>query len=331
MNLTNLLPPQQYRFYYSRLSRPESHIYDLLLSGMMRGAKEIQCNGCHPDQIQLVFRYITLDVPEAFFVKNIQLRYPVSNPLRCTVIPNYRFSLIQTHDTLIKMSQECSALLRGVAGRDDFSKERAIHDYLASSVQYKDVEAPYSHEAPGVVLFHIGVCEGIAKAFKFLADRLGIPSVVAFGSASSQGHIENHAWNIVEIDGAFYHIDTTFDTTLSADQIRYDFFNLSDADIKRTHHWDEEYPSCCKTNGLYERLGYCFTNGIDLAKYLSNACATKRVVTFKYPFAGLFSPEKVTSSITGFIDTILQRTFTDSTSYELSYNLNQMVFQIKLL
>ena len=46
-------------------------------------------------------------------------------------------------------------------------KERAIHDYIVKSVVYKDVEAPYSHEAPGALLYGIGVCEGISKAFKY--------------------------------------------------------------------------------------------------------------------------------------------------------------------
>lgn len=329
MNLAKLLPPQQYRFYYNKLSRPELHIYDLLLSGILHGAKEIACYGCLPDQLQLIFRYITLDIPEVFFVKSIKIRYPTTNPYKCTVMPCYRFSLLQAHDTLITMSQECSSLLEKARGYNDFSKERVIHDYLAGTVAYKDVEAPYSHEAPGALLFHIGVCEGIAKAFKYLADRLGISSIVAFGDATSQGRNEPHAWNLVQVDGKFYHLDTTFDITLSAGHIRYDYFNLSDTDIRRTHRWNEDYPGCCQTDGLYEKMGYCFSSGKELAKYLHNACTTRNVITFKYPLAGLFDTEMIVPAISRFVETVLQHTLSTSVSYALSYNLSQMVFQLE--
>ena len=45
-----------------------------------------------------------------------------------------------------------------------------------------------------------------------------------------------HAWNIVKIGGAYYHLDATFDNTLShMGPVRYDYFNLDDGKVFRDH------------------------------------------------------------------------------------------------
>ncbi len=41
-----------------------------------------------------------------------------------------------------------------------------------------------------------------------------------------------HAWNVIRIDGKYYHLDVTFDNTLSRDDaVRYDYVNLADKQI----------------------------------------------------------------------------------------------------
>ena len=56
------------------------------------------------------------------------------------------------------------------------------------------------------------VCEGYARAFKVLCDRLGIPCVLTEGFAKN-GQWETpelHMWNYVKIDGAWYAVDVTW-------------------------------------------------------------------------------------------------------------------------
>jgi hypothetical protein len=56
------------------------------------------------------------------------------------------------------------------------------------------------------------VCEGYARAFKVLCDRLGIPCVLTSGFAKSKpsGATEQHMWNYVRIDGQWYGVDVTW-------------------------------------------------------------------------------------------------------------------------
>ncbi len=81
--------------------------------------------------------------------------------------------------------------------------------------------------------------EGLALAYKALCDKLGIDCKVVLGEREDDGGKE-HAWNIICIDGDYYHVDVS---RFHADA--YSSFLLSDADIWGEYYWDRErYPVC---------------------------------------------------------------------------------------
>lgn len=61
------------------------------------------------------------------------------------------------------------------------------------------------------------VCEGYARALKVLCDELEIPCVLAEGLAMvrENGTPEGHMWNLVQIDGAWYAVDVTWNDPYS--------------------------------------------------------------------------------------------------------------------
>ena len=330
MDLAALIPVKQYRYYCECLSKEEAAVYNTMLTGLLQYSKEIACHGCTVSQVQKIYHYLKLDVPELFYIKNIRISYLTENASRCTVIPEYRFTIWQSHDTLISMSRRCKELVDKYKQCSDFQKEKAIHDYIATTVKYKDTEAPYSHEAPGAVLYQVGVCEGIAKAFKYLSDRLGLRSVVVFGTSYEQGNGGGHAWNLVRVNGVFYHIDTTFDTTISSSCIRYDYFNLSDADIRSSHHWDDKLPECPRTFGIYERMGRYFEHGRELASFIRNTSPMQKTIVFKLPRVFL-DDETIVASVTKLLRSNIQCGLQNYKQYRLTYNMKQLVFQVDLI
>ena len=58
---------------------------------------------------------------------------------------------------------------------------------------------------------------------------------------------------MIRIDGQYYHLDVTFDNTLSKDDtVRYDYMNLSDKQIFRDHEpvsW--KVPACSDSDHFY--------------------------------------------------------------------------------
>ncbi len=86
----------------------------------------------------------------------------------------------------------------------DFDKILSAHDYITERTSYSFAD-DYSYTAYSVFVRKEGVCQGYAYAFKLLMDIAGIECYYASSTEL------NHGWNIVKLDGSFYHVDATKD------------------------------------------------------------------------------------------------------------------------
>lgn len=103
--------------------------------------------------------------------------------------------------------------IQGSLYGDTYNQIKLVHDYIISNTKYdQDMDNNNIYTAYGALKERIAVCEGYAKAFKYILDDLGIPCVIACGVArNSNGETESHAWNYVKIDGGWYAVDCTWD------------------------------------------------------------------------------------------------------------------------
>lgn len=128
----------------------------------------------------------------------------------------------------------------------EYENELAIHDYIVSNVEYdeKNTDAVTAYDA---LIKGKAVCSGYQESFKTLLDMLKIENIAVNGTAND----ENHAWNLVKLDGIWYHVDTTWDDPIGGDgTVSHKYFNVSDADMALDHIWNEEnYPKA--TGGAY--------------------------------------------------------------------------------
>lgn len=130
------------------------------------------------------------------------------------------------------------------------------------------------------------MCEGIAKVVKILCDALGIWCIIAVSEANPEKKIKyRHAWNVVRIGGRYYHLDATFDNTLGkGEEIRYDYFNLSDEQIFRDHEpviW--KVPACEDGEHTYYReKKVSFTKYEDVRKRAMQAVKKGREMLFHW-------------------------------------------------
>ena len=137
----------------------------------------------------------------------------------------------------------------------DYEKVKTVHDYLISRLEYDSRQesevAPSSFSALGALETGIAVCKAYSELMALILNRVGVPCRIVVGSANGTGH----AWNMVCIDGELYHVDVTWDDPVANHKrstIRYDYFNLSDAEIETDHHWDRDsYPVCTSTGQNY--------------------------------------------------------------------------------
>ena len=108
-------------------------------------------------------------------------------------------------------------------------------------------------------------CEGYARATQLLMEMQGLPCYIVTGEASNlAGFTGGHAWNKVRIDGAWYHLDSTWNDPVTEDGghvTSHAYFNITDAEIGRTHEVNDEKNPCAATAAnYYVRKGLEFTS-----------------------------------------------------------------------
>jgi hypothetical protein len=136
-------------------------------------------------------------------------------------------------------------------------KELLIHDWLVNNNYYDQVELDddavpiaSNHTAYGAFTGKC-VCEGYAQATHLLLKAVGMTDYTIVGTANGGGH----AWNVVQVDGEWYCLDTTWDDPTTSDGtqvLSHDYFNVTDSQLAENHTADEpiyptSYPSCTST------------------------------------------------------------------------------------
>lgn len=238
-----------YEFYYEMMPATERIVYRAMYAGFINSEDIFSIPKCEYGKISEIFEKLTDDHPEIFYVKSIRIQ---SRKLLsgCHIIPQYRFTRDEIYYINAEVEKQASPIICRCIGESAIDAEKLIHDYLIEKVTYKDLDAPYSHEMPGVILYGIGVCEGVAKAFKYLCDKVGIRSGIVVGNAKGESVV--HAWNQVCVDGDWYNVDVTFDANLTnySGDIRYDYFNVADYELSDRESFFS-VPLCNKYYSFY--------------------------------------------------------------------------------
>lgn len=322
-----------YKYFRSTLNTNEQKAYDKILEGLFDFSDNISIFGVSADSIQSIFDKIKQDVPGLFFVENAYFQYMPLTRL-ASVIPKYRFTREQTNATILAVCTKCRNILRDVYSMTALEKEKVIHDYFCKNVVYDNAFSTSSFECVGPLLFGKGVCEGISRAAKMLFDFAGVKSMVVHGESNQQQGATNslsnlHAWNMVNIDGDFYHLDITFDLTVQAfGVVRYDYFNLSDNGICVDHiiH-TAALPRCNKENSYYRTQGMFMMTQKDFREYLIKCIKFKQKdIVFQLPMVS--DVERVKEKITEIVTKNAFQTILFFSQYQLVSNETQFVFHL---
>ncbi|MDR3584662.1 MAG: Ig-like domain-containing protein, partial [Desulfosporosinus sp.] len=149
----------------------------------------------------------------------------------------YWDSATQTDYVSTQVTQILSQIIS--SGMNDYQKEKVIHDWIVTKVAYDTALVQHSDYA-ALVSPYKTVCQGYALLTYKMLNQAGIQTKILEGTAGG----EDHTWNEVYLDGAWYHLDTTWDDPIPdvAGRVMYDYYNLTDAQIKVNHTWSTSYP-----------------------------------------------------------------------------------------
>lgn len=185
------------------LSLSESDIRsltDIIKEGWKNKAEKIYISPYNltADEMKQVYRGALNCCPECFYVEG---RYSYSTYGQYYV-PQYSSSF--TDQDIQNFYDTADAIIQQVpSGLNAKQICLWVHDYLDTHCEY---DLTYSnYDAYNVLVEKTAVCQGYALAYEYLLSRLGVDVEVVTSDAM------NHAWNIVKLDGSYYHVDCTWD------------------------------------------------------------------------------------------------------------------------
>lgn len=272
-------------YYYIHMNKTQQAAYTAVKSGLMAFASSIQVSGVGSRELGDIFFQLRLDCPEIFYAVGFKYQ-SFRGSDNITMIPEYLFDKAKIKDHQRAMKTRAEKLSRPALSLSDWEKERYIHDFICSNVRYDKLKKPYSHEIIGPLGQGVGVCEGIAKSVKLLCDALGIWCMIAISDANQEKQIKyRHAWNIIRLGKFYYHLDATYDVSLSQEAaVRYDYFNLEDKQFFRDHEPVLYTAPVCEDGGsfYYKEKKLSFTKLEDVAKRAEQAAKKKKMLVFHW-------------------------------------------------
>ena len=171
------------------------------------------------------------------------LRNPVTNCYTNIIITN-PMSLKETREYFSEVESSVDEIVSLVpAGMSEEETALFFHDYFGCEYEYdyenlkNDTLPDDSFRSGGLFMKKIGVCQAYAYAYMYIMEKLGIECYVT--SSDEMGH----AWNIINIDGSYYHVDVTWDDPV-ADRlglVNHKYFLLSDTAIKGDETQGDHY------------------------------------------------------------------------------------------
>lgn len=236
------------------------------------------------DTLNSAFQYsinaLTFDNPEIFYVDVTKL-YLLTEITTRAFSKSYKVSIGVNEENYLsdefpteddvnravnKIESVRSELVKACQGKTQPEQIKIVHDYLLDTVEYDKSNGSTVYNAYGALINRRAVCEGYARAFKYVLDELKIPCVIVCGIAENRdGQRESHAWNYVYLKGEWYAIDVTWDDPIitgygrPGDDIKYAYFLKGSDEFFEDHFEDGnivsdsefKYPTISKTNFDY--------------------------------------------------------------------------------
>ncbi len=169
--------------------------------------------------------------------------------------PDYTMTQAERDSYQKSIDASAAQMLSGLPAQgDDYEKVKYLYETLIENVEY-DKSAEQNQNIISVFVYRATVCQGYACAMQYLLEQIGIPCVIVTGTSNG----ENHAWNMVMLDGDYYYVDTTWGNSTFANEsetgkyVNYSYLNVTTEQLHRTHQETVSFslPTCTATADNY--------------------------------------------------------------------------------
>ena len=132
-------------------------------------------------------------------------------------------------------------------GMSDFEKEIKIIEWLVENCEYQKADDWENGTAYSCIVNGEAQCSGYADAFLQTAKACGLEARYVYN--------KQHAWNLVKLDGDWYHVDVTWEDPIGSNNygfgnLRNEYINLEDSEIRTFSSHHEWSPTSTKADGV---------------------------------------------------------------------------------
>ena len=155
------------------------------------------------------------------------VQMPGDSALYCTFRFLCTYSDNQSQENYV--SAQVKKIVSGLklTGKGDAEKIKAVYDYMTKNIDYDYSDSKISHSAYGALANKKAVCQGYSTLIYRLLRECGVQNRIITGRSENQ----NHAWNIVAINGKWYNLDVTWDSSFNGDDSKYLYFLRGTSDF----------------------------------------------------------------------------------------------------
>ncbi|MGQ7461483.1 transglutaminase domain-containing protein [Streptococcus suis] len=247
-------------FYFQQLDTDkERRVYLQFVNGLRKKEETIDIDSVNEEIYTRVYFSVANDFPEYYWLTDAMVDgigfSDLSNPIYPDDVEQVSWQLVNLARTIIEQAPQGS----------DYEMVKFFYETIIKQTNY-DLEAlsndSLSWKEQGitsVLLERKSVCAGYSRTFQYLCKLAGIDCIYVSGMANSeQGNQIGHAWNLVQIDGQYYGIDTTWGDPVfeeamggqAKSDISYDYLCVTDEFLNRSRkadsdllaYWGKEYP-----------------------------------------------------------------------------------------
>ncbi len=165
--------------------------------------------------------------PELYFVGDSFYYIADKSGIVKEITPVYIYSKKEAKNIKIYCDRELEKILFSVdSNMSDFTKALVLHEYMCESFRYDNSLKNYTMY--DLLRDGRGTCQAFMLTYMELLSRVGIESSYAYSNEIM------HIWNVIKLDGEWYHVDITWDNMDFG--VSHKNFLLTDMEIERNGH-----------------------------------------------------------------------------------------------
>lgn len=230
------------KWCYNLLTDNQKAAYEVLVKGILKCEPQIDLLDCNITKTDYdkALAAILADNPHILSTKGAGSYMPSGNKMSY-IKYSYNLTAAQCAETMKTIEKNtASVIAEAKTLGTDYDRIKLFHDWIINRTDYIANGEKYTWRLDGPIIYAKSVCEGYSKAFSYLCQSVGIECICISGTGNGGGHM----WNMVKVDGKWYHIDVTWDdplTTSGKPMLRYDYFLISEAKIREDHTIDNTF------------------------------------------------------------------------------------------